>query len=302
MSMRAATGLGLYSRASQASSALVIREYSTSFRFASTLLGRTIRPHIESIYALVRIADEVVDGAAAEAGLGEDAQRALLDALETETERGMREGYSTNPIVHSFALTARGHGIGTELTAPFFRSMRRDLSPVAFTAEELDEYIYGSAEVVGLMCLRVFLGDGGLSADGRRAPAYDRDRLEHGARRLGAAFQKVNFLRDLADDLGQRGRSYLPGVGPGGLCEHDKEIIVADIRSDLAAAGAVIPLLPPSCRRAVAAAHALFAELTARIERTAAETLLDRRVRVPTANKLLLLAGASAGRSARPAP
>jgi 15-cis-phytoene synthase len=285
---RAPTGLGLYSRASRASSARVIREYSTSFRFASMLLGRTVRPHVESIYALVRIADEVVDGAAAQAGLGEAGQLALLDGLEAETERAMREGYSTNPVVHSFALTARRAGIGTDLTAPFFRSMRRDLRPVAFGQEELDEYIYGSAEVVGLMCLRVF-----LAMDAPGAVGCAPESLEHGARRLGAAFQKVNFLRDLADDWGQRGRSYLPGVGPGGLSEHDKHAMVTDIRRDLEQAAAVIPLLPASCRRAVAAAHLLFSELTARIERTPADALLVRRVRVPAASKVIVLARAA---------
>jgi len=296
MSLRAATGLGLYNRASSAGSACVIREYSTSFRLASALLGRAVRPHVASIYALVRIADEVVDGAAAEAGLGPAQQRALLDELEAETDRAVLQGYSTNPVVHSFAVTARAHGIGAELTAPFFRSMRRDLSPVEFTAAELAEYLYGSAEVVGLMCLRVFLG-----ADARRVPDLDRERLEHGARRLGAAFQKVNFLRDVADDWGERGRSYLPGLGPG-FSERDKQSIVADIRHDLDAAAEVIPLLPNSSRRAVAAAHALFAELTGRIERTDADALLTRRVRVPTGSKLLLLAGASATAFTRPAP
>jgi len=295
MSTRAVTGIDLYDRAARAGSACVIREYSTSFRFASGLLGRAVRPHIESIYALVRVADEVVDGAAAEAGLSAADQLALLEALEVETERAIRAGYITNPVVHSFAVTARTHGIGTELTAPFFRSMRRDLDPVAFTAEELDEYIYGSAEVVGLMCLRVF-----LATDARGVAGIDRERLEHGARRLGAAFQKVNFLRDLADDWGERGRSYLPGVGPG-LTERDKASIVADIRADLDAAADAIALLPSSSRRAVAAAHALFAALTDRIDRASADALLTRRVRVPTGNKLLLLAGASAGCFTRPA-
>lgn len=291
MSTRAAGGLPLYSRAAQESSARVIRVYSTSFRLASRMLAKTVRPHIESIYALVRVADEVVDGAAAEAGLSVDGQRALLDGLEAETERAMREGYSTNPVVHSFAVTARRHGIGTELTAPFFRSMRRDLSPVAFTAGEFADYVYGSAEVVGLMCLRVFLTETVTPGN----PGCEPELLEDGARRLGAAFQKVNFLRDLADDWGQRGRGYLPGVGAAGLSEHDKGLIIADIRADLDAAAAAIPFLPSSCRRAILAAHALFAELTTRLERTPAEALLGARVRVPTASKLLLLATAATG-------
>jgi phytoene/squalene synthetase len=288
MRTRATGGLGLYSLASQASSAQVIRAYSTSFRLASRMLAGSVRPHIEAIYALVRIADEVVDGAAQEAGVGAKGQLALLDALERETERAMRDGYSTNPVVHAFATTARRCGIDAELTAPFFRSMRRDLSLVRFTDEELTDYVFGSAEVVGLMCLRVFLADA-------RVARGERERLEHGARRLGAAFQKVNFLRDLHDDWGERGRSYLPQVAWGVLSERDKHEVVTGIRADLDAAADAIPLLPASCRRAIRAAHALFSELTTRIDRTPADELLRRRVRVPTVNKLLLLAAAAMG-------
>lgn len=288
MRTRVTGGLGLYSLASQASSAQVIRAYSTSFRLASRMLAEPVRPQIESIYALVRIADEVVDGAAEEAGVDGKGQLALLDALERETERAMRDGYSTNPVVHAFATTARRCGIDAELTAPFFRSMRRDLSLVHFTEEELSDYVFGSAEVVGLMCLRVFLVDA-------RVARVERERLEHGARRLGAAFQKVNFLRDLSDDWGERGRNYLPQVAWGVLSERDKHDLVRGIRADLDAAAEVIPLLPTSCRRAIRAAHALFSELTTRIERTPADELLRRRVRVPAGNKLLLLVAAAVG-------
>lgn len=282
------TDLALYTRAAHESAATIIHEYSTSFGMATRLLGAEVRPHVEDVYALVRVADEIVDGAAAEAGLDLDDQRALLDALEADTERAMRTGYSANVVVHSFAATARLSGIGVELTRPFFASMRRDLSPVDFTAEELSDYIYGSAEVVGLMCLAVFLRDAPV-------PQATRVRLELGARRLGAAFQKINFLRDLAVDYTQLGRSYFPGIDPARLTERQKLALVVDIDCDLGAAADAIPELPDNCRRAILAAHALFAELSDRIRSTPAPELLARRISVPTRTKLAILLRATAG-------
>jgi phytoene synthase len=279
----ASSDLSLYSRVAHRSSSRIIRDYSTSFRMASRLLSTEVRERVEDIYALVRVADEVVDGAAEQAGLAVARQRALLDALEAETHAALQDGYSTNLVVHAFAITARESGFGVELTAPFFASMRRDLSTVDFTEEELREYIYGSAEVVGLMCLRVFLR-------GRTVEDSQRLRLEAGARRLGAAFQKINFLRDLATDWSNLGRRYFPGIDPGRLTEEQKLALVADIRADLDAAGSVLPELPTNCRRAVAAAHGLFSVLTDRVKATPADELLSARVRVPTGTKLAVLA------------
>jgi phytoene synthase len=279
----ASSDLSLYSRVAHRSSSRVIRDYSTSFGLASRLLSGDVRERVEDIYALVRVADEVVDGAAEQAGLGVDRQRALLDALEAETNAALEDGYSTNLVVHAFAITARESGFGVDLTAPFFASMRRDLTTVTFTETELREYIYGSAEVVGLMCLRVFLR-------GRIVEDAQRLRLEDGARRLGAAFQKINFLRDLATDWNTLGRSYFPGIDPGHLTEEQKLGVVAEIEADLDAARSVLPDLPANCRRAVAAAHGLFSILTERVKSTPAEELLAARVRVPTRTKLAVLA------------
>jgi phytoene/squalene synthetase len=286
VSRQRATGLALYTRAAHDSAARVIGAYSTSFGLATRLLARPVRPHVENIYALVRVADEIVDGSAEQAGLDLTAQRELLDALETETERAIRLGYSANLVVHSFAQTARATGIGSDLTAPFFSSMRRDLSSVAFTEQELRDYIYGSAEVVGLMCLRVFLA-------GETVSDTERKQLEHGARKLGAAFQKINFLRDLAEDFGTLGRRYFPGIDPSHFSEEQKLALVADIDQDLADARAVIPQLPDGCRRAIVAAHALFSVLTARVRATPASELLRTRVSVPTTVKLGILARAA---------
>jgi 15-cis-phytoene synthase len=280
--------LRLYTRAARDSSAQVIRAYSTSFGMACRLFDRRYRSDIESIYGLVRIADEVVDGAAAEAGLDLAEQRELLDRLEAETVDAIDRGYSTNIVVHAFAATARSCGIERSIIAPFFASMRRDLSPVAFTRDELREYIYGSAEVVGLMCLRVFLRDEPVTES-------DREELERGARRLGSAFQKINFLRDLAADWQALGRSYFPGVDPDRLGEVDKLLLLADIDADLDAAAAVVPKLPTGCRPAVAAALVLFRGLARGLRSTPAAELATRRVRVSTPRKLLIVARARLG-------
>jgi len=289
----APTGLALYDRTAHLGSAQVISHYSTSFGLASRLCSRPVRDHLADVYALVRIADEIVDGPAEEAGLAPDERRAMLDALEVETERAIARGYSSNLVVHAFARTARSTGFGRELTRPFFASMRRDLDPVDFDEAELREYVHGSAEVVGLMCLHAF--SAGLPVDGERDARWQR-----GARHLGAAFQKVNFLRDLADDYGSLGRRYFPGIDPALLSEADKLRLLDDLDRDLAIAGEVIPELPSGCRRAVAAAHALFSALSSRLRRTPASELLTTRVRVPTPQKLVLLARAAGTRPRRP--
>jgi phytoene/squalene synthetase len=279
-----ATPLERYERAAWRSSAVVIAEYSTSFGLATRMLRGTTRRHIRDVYALVRLADEVVDGVAVESGLGHDEIAEALDALEADTYRAMASGYSTNLVVHAFAATARAVGIGEGVVRPFFASMRMDLDHAEHTPESFATYVYGSAEVVGLMCLHVFL------AEGPPPPADDRVVLETGARRLGAAFQKVNFLRDLAADAGGLGRAYFPGVEPDRLDEATKAALLEDIDADLAAAAGTLPLLRRGPRRAVALAHALFAELAERIRRTPAERLRTTRVRVPDPVKLRLAA------------
>ncbi|MGO4689921.1 phytoene/squalene synthase family protein [Glaciibacter sp. 2TAF33] len=283
-SAASATGIELYTQAAEASAAVVIENYSTSFGLAARLLEPRVRVQVRAIYALVRIADEIVDGAAAGAGLDARVQRELLDELEDEAERAVERGYSTNLVVHAFAVTARQAGIDSALTAPFFASMRRDLDPAPFTVAGVAEYIYGSAEVIGLMCLRAFLCHSTQEADAD---------LEDGARRLGAAFQKINFLRDLAGDSQDLGRNYFPAYDPAHLTESDKHRILDDIDSDLDAAARALPRLPSGCRTAVTTAHHLFARLSDRLRQTPAEQLLARRTSVPTAEKLGVLLSAT---------
>ena len=270
-----------YGAAAEASAAVVNGRYSTSFGAAARLLDPGSRRRIRSIYALVRVAAELVDGTAREAGVDADELLGLLDGLEAETESALLRGYSTNLIVHAFASTAREVGIGTRLTRPFFASMRRDLDPSPFAADEIAPYIHGSAEVVGLMCLAVFLVD-------EPADAARRARLEEGAVHLGAAFQKINFLRDLAVDWQQLGRNYFPWVDPDAFTEADKARILDDIDHDLELAGRTIRELPRRARAAVAAAHGLFAKLAARCRQTPAELLIATRIRVPDGEKLAI--------------
>jgi phytoene synthase len=283
---RVATGLDLYDRTAQDAAATVIARYSTSFALACRLLGPRPRPHVRVIYALVRVADEIVDGPAAAAGLSASEAGRVLDELESETLTAVARGFSANLVVHAFARTARECGIGEDLIRPFFASMRTDLSTSRHDDASHDAYVYGSAEVVGLMCLQVFVNAG---ARHPKTPAPD---LVDGARRLGAAFQDVNFLRDLDHDADALGRDYL-GLASGAAT---RESVLDRIDSDLAAAAAAIPHLPADCRRAVTAAHDLFGELAARLR---SATDRSQRVRVPDLVKARLAARAWLGFSPR---
>ena len=275
------TRLALYNRVAERSASLVIREYSTSFGMASRILSGESRQHIDNVYALVRLADEIVDGVAVEAGLTTSEAERQLDALEADTYRAMETGYSTNLIVHAFALTARDVSIHKDIVEPFFTSMRMDLSDRVYTQESFDAYVYGSAEVVGLMCLAVFIRDDKPDTETART-------LYNGARALGAAFQKVNFLRDLAADVDDLGRSYFPGITISKFAEDDKHRLCDDIADDLDAAARTIPLLPRDAARAVGLAHGLFARLNSRIRATPAETVKSTRIRVNDLEKLLI--------------
>ena len=278
-----------YTAAALKSSAVVLRSYSTSFGLASRLFEGSVRRQVESVYALVRVADEIVDGVTSAAGLTPEDTRRQLDDFERETERALDTGYSTNLVVHAFAHTARRTGIGTDLTRPFFASMRADLEQAEHTPESFAVYVYGSAEVVGLMCLKCFL-------DGHAVSATETKKLERGARHLGAAFQNVNFLRDLAEDFEALGRSYFPDVSPDNFDEAHKERLLADIEHDLSESRAVLRGLPPSSRRAVALAQELFAELAARIRATPASELMRTRISVPNTVKLRIAAAVLTGK------
>jgi phytoene/squalene synthetase len=271
-----------YDSVSEGSAALVIKQYSSSFGVASRLLAEPVRTHVRNVYALVRVADEIVDDP--DPGLGREARARMLTWLHEDVRHARLVGRSANPVVHAFARTAVGCGIEDEIIDPFFASMRMDLDVRDHTQETFERYVHGSAEVVGLMCLRIFIADGGVD----RGAEYAR--LAPGARRLGAAFQKLNFLRDLADDHDSLDRRYFPGLDVGRFCEADRDRILDDIAADLDAAAAVVPQLPASSRRAVQVAHVTFAELASRLRATPAAEIRRTRVRVPDPVKLRLVA------------
>ncbi|MDR6986818.1 phytoene/squalene synthetase [Paenarthrobacter nitroguajacolicus] len=298
MSVTTDTSFTHFTRTAERAANQVIAAYSTSFGLACRLLGPRHRQHVRNIYALVRVADELVDGVTAEAGLSYQEQCDALAHFIDETHRAVKLGYSSDLIIHAFAQTARAAGIDEALIDPFFASMRTDLgertpatsaaqpaAPLRFDADAHEGYVHGSAEVVGLMCLRVFMRDE-IIDDG------DAAALQYGAGRLGAAFQNINFLRDLADDTSRLGRSYL-GTSDH-LEDRDRVEWVRTIRAQLADANAVIPLLPRDSRAAVRSALALFAALTDRIEETTVDELYHHRVRVPDALKAGLAARAVA--------
>ena len=278
------TGLALYTQAAERSSSVIIRSYSTSFGLAAKLLAPEIRQHVENIYALVRVADEIVDGSAAEArqGGGKVDPVHALDDLEKEVYRALKDRFSSNLVVHAFAHTANSTGFDRKLVAPFFESMRMDLWKTVHNKASFDKYVYGSAEVVGLMCLQAFLV-------GHEYSVTDREKLIAGGRALGAAFQKVNFLRDLAADSDALGRSYFPGLVVAKLTDAKRDELVADIKADLAKSAISLRMLPKSSQRAVAAAHLLFEELNNRIAKTPASELITTRISVPNLKKLFII-------------
>lgn len=232
-----------------------------------------MRKHIYAVYGLVRIADEIVD-----TYRGNDALQ-KLDALEQEVYESISTQYSVNPIVQSFVVTAKKYTIREEIISPFFQSMRVDLAETKFSQKEYKEYIYGSAEVVGLMCLRVFThGDD---------KAYGK--LQKGAAALGSAYQKVNFLRDIHDDYTELHRMYFPGKTFSSLQDSDKQEIIEVIQSDFAVAILYIDKLPASSRRAVRASYLYYTALLNKLSRTPISDIKKKRIRIPNAYKFLLL-------------
>jgi phytoene/squalene synthetase len=254
----------------------VVRRYSTSFSRGIRALHPRFRPHIRAIYGFVRVADEIVDSFH-----GHD-RKALLQRFRADTCRALEEGISLNPVLHAFQRTARAHGIDRKLVEPFLDSMAMDLERSHHDPATLLTYIHGSAEAVGLMCLRVFCA-GDESACTRLGPS---------AMRLGAALQKINFLRDLRDDHARLGRNYFPLVKPGGLDEAAKQGIEHDIEADLQAARQGIAALPRDARFGVYIAYAHHVALFRKIQGLSAAEVLQKRVRLGWQARLRLIGSA----------
>ena len=269
----------LYQQMSYKLAERLTRRYSTSFSMSSWLFASHIRPHIYAVYGMVRLADEIVD-----TYRGDDAM-AQLDNFESVVYQACKQGYSTNPIVHAFALTARKYGIERELISPFFASMRMDMTTAEYDEPTYRRYIYGSAEVVGLMCLKVFVeGD-----------AAQYEQLRDGASHLGAAYQKVNFLRDMKADHEVLGRMYFPGVDYPSFSDASKRTIEADIAADFAIAKASVQQLPSTARRAVHTSVIYDEALFQRLQNASAADLKARRIRVPNSVKSVLFARGAVG-------
>lgn len=263
----------LYTRTSYELCERLTLAYSTSFGRSSKLLPTDTRRNIYAIYGLVRIADEIVDT------YNGQNKAELLDLLEDDVYGAIKIGYSANPIVHAYANTVRRYEIDTTLITAFFDSMRMDLTKQTYDQSSYEQYIYGSAEVVGLMCLEVFCG-----GDKTQVAA-----LSTGARSLGSAYQKVNFLRDFASDFHDRGRVYFPGVQFDSFDDTIKQRVIDDINHDFAIAAPAIDQLPIAARRAVALSYVYYRELTNKLAHTPADTIKTTRVRVSGPKKLLLL-------------
>ncbi len=263
----------LYKQVAFDTSRLATNRYSTSFSLACKLFPPATRCDIYGVYGLVRLADEIVD-----TYRGQD-QLQILDDLEVDTYKSLKTGYSSNLMVHAFVDVAIRNSIDKQLIKPFFESMRQDIGHSTYSQKELDAYVYGSAEVVGLMCLRIFL----------RGDKTRYNELKPGAQALGAAFQKVNFLRDLRADHDVLGRVYFPEVDWKNFNDSAKREIEAGIARDFEQAAVAITQLPAGARPAVTAAYHYYLKLLAQIQKTPASQLKTRRVRVAYGYKLWIL-------------
>lgn len=254
-------------------SKMTTRTYSTSFSMGIYFIDARLRNEIYSIYGFVRLADEIVDS------FNGYEQRNLLSKLKADTYEAIQTGISINPILNSFQYAVNKHNIDIDLIETFLKSMEMDLEKVSYNTENYNQYILGSAEVVGLMCLHVF-------TEGDR---QSFDHLKPYAMKLGAAFQKVNFLRDLKDDYHILGRCYFPDVNVQEFNHVSKEQIEAEIEDDFAVALKGIKMLPVSSKRGVYLAYIYYKTLFNKIKSLPAHKVLTERIRINNGRKLGLM-------------
>ena len=265
----------IFDEVSNDCSRLVIKRYSTSFYFSSSLLSKSIRQDIFNIYGFVRLADEIVDT------FHEFPKKELLNEFEKELWRSIDNGISLNPILNSFQHTVNKYSIPDNLISSFLDSMKMDLEKKEYdTVEEYKKYIYGSADVVGLMCLRVFVnGSENL---------YNE--LSQFAISLGSAFQKVNFLRDIKDDSNILNRVYFPNVDMDNFNEHSKKEIIEEIEEDFKNAVRGIVRLPKNSKFAVYIAYRYYFKLLKKLKKISSENIVKKRVRIHNLQKFLVIA------------
>lgn len=263
----------LYDETAKQCSRVTTGIYSTSFASAIRLLHKDLREHIYNIYGLVRFADEIVDT------FHHQDKEKLLRQFKEETFRALDSGFSLHPILHSFQLTANHFHLDRSLVISFFNSMEMDLHPRIYDREEYKTYIYGSAEVVGLMCLQVF-------CEGNQERFCH---LKPYAQSLGAAFQKVNFLRDIKSDYAQLNRVYFPGIDFTNFTPELKQQIEDDIADDFAHAEEGIMQLPVKARFGVYVAYKYYQSLFRKIRAVKPALIFERRIRVPNYSKAMIL-------------
>lgn len=263
----------LYNNTCLECSQLITQRYSTSFSMGIKAFDKRYRPPIYAIYGFVRFADEIVDT------FHNFDKATLLDRFRQETYQAIEEKISLNPVLQAFQQTVHRYNIEVELIDAFMDSMAMDLHFSEYEDSLYKKYIYGSAEVVGLMCLRVFV-------DGKEE-TYQA--LKASACALGSAFQKINFLRDMASDFDDRGRVYFPGVDFTNFTNEDKLEIEADIKADFDFAYTGIVQLPKGVRFGVYLAYVYYTKLFAKIKNAPASQVTEERIRVPDTRKVMLL-------------
>ena len=261
----------LFDQVSADCSKIVTQSYSTSFSLATKMLHSSIRPHIYNIYGFVRFADEIVDS------FHQYPKKELLDRFEEDLDLCLTQRISLNPILNSFQETVHTFQIDRELIDAFMRSMRWDLDKKVYTTEaDYKAYIYGSADVVGLMCLKVFV----------KGDQNKYDELKPAAMALGSAFQKVNFLRDLKDDFQELNRTYFPSVNFNQFDEKSKRAIIKEIEQDFALALVGIFKLPMEAQFGVYTAYKYYTKLLKKLKNTAPNHIQNQRIRVPNYQKM----------------
>ncbi len=247
--------------------------YSTSFSLGIRFLNKEFHAPIYAVYGFVRFADEIVDSFH-----GYD-KKYLLDKFKADTYEALEQKISLNPVLNSFQETVHRFNISTELIDAFLHSMEMDLQRITHTADSYKEYILGSAEVVGLMCLQVFI----------KGNPLQYEKLEPAARKLGSAFQKVNFLRDAREDFHTLGRNYFPDVNLQKFTAKEKEQIEADIKNDFDEALVGIRQLPPGARSGVYLAYYYYRKLFEKICRADVKQVMGERIRIPNPEKFICM-------------
>ena len=258
---------------SNKSSEITTKEYSTSFSSAIRLLHHDLQQPIYNIYGFVRFADEIVDT------FHDYDKASLLEEFKKDTYAAIHRKISLNPILNSFQKTVNAYNIDHHLVGAFFQSMEMDLNQRTYDTRNFNEYVYGSAEVVGLMCLHVF-------CEGKKEVC---EKLKFSARSLGAAFQKVNFLRDINADYNGLSRMYFPGCDFNNFTEQDKKQIEADIHNDFKAAYSGILKLPLKSRFGVYVAYKYYLSLFKKIKNLEPARILETRIRIPDYKKIMII-------------